>query len=49
MVLDAALLNTQHYNGTDQGYSGAIQGVELRSPLHFGVVAIVFRFANFLT
>ena len=25
---------------TDQGYSGAIQGKELRSPLHLGVVAI---------
>ena len=28
MVLDAALLNTEHYKVKDQGESGAIQGME---------------------
>ena len=28
MVLDASLLNTQHYKGMDQGGNGAIQGME---------------------
>ena len=37
MVFDAALLSTHHCK--DQGSSGAILGMKLRSPLHFGVVA----------
>ena len=39
MVLDATLLNTQHYKVRIKG-SGAIQGKELDPPLHLGVVAI---------
>ena len=39
MVLDASLLNTQHYKVRIKG-SGTIQGKELRPLLHLGVVAI---------
>ena len=39
MVLDATLLNTQHYKVRIKG-SGAIQGMKLWSPLYIGVVAI---------
>ena len=39
IVLDASWLNTQHYKVRIKG-SGAIQGKELRPPLHLGVVAI---------
>ena len=39
MVLDTSLLNTQHYKLRIKG-SGAIQGKELRPPLHLGVVVI---------
>ena len=38
-VLDAALLNTQHYKVRIKG-SRAIQGKKLPSPLNLGVVAI---------
>ena len=40
MVLDATLLNTQHYKVRIKGKSGAIQGKELRPPVHPGVVAL---------
>ena len=39
MVLDATLLNTQHYKIRIKG-SGAIKGIEWCSLLHLGVVAI---------
>ena len=39
IVLDAALLSTQHYKVQIKG-NGAIQGKEYCSPLHLGVVAI---------
>ena len=40
MVLNTFLLNAQHYKGTYQGYSGAIEGNELHLFLHLIVVAI---------
>ena len=40
MVLDTSLLNTQQYKVRIKGKIGAIQGKELRHPLHLGVVAI---------
>ena len=40
MVLDATLLNTQHYKVKIKGKSGAIQGKKLRPLLHLDVVAI---------
>ena len=40
MVLGASLLNTQRYKVRIKGKSGAIQGKELRPPLHLGVEAI---------
>ncbi len=40
MVCVASLLNTQHYMVRIQGKNGAIQGMELRPPLHLSVVAI---------
>ena len=40
MVLDAFLLNTQPYKVRIKGKVEAIQGKELRPPLHLGVVAI---------
>ena len=42
MVLDAALLNTQHYEVEIKG-KGAIQGNELRPPPQLGVVTIEKR------
>ncbi len=38
MVLDASLLNAQHYKGRIKGK--VEKGKELRPPLHLGVVAI---------
>ena len=40
MVLDAALLNTQHYKLRIKGKVEKIQRMESRLPLHLGVVAI---------
>ena len=40
MVLDPALLNIQHYRVRIKGKVELIQGMELRPPLHLGVVAI---------
>ena len=40
MVLDAALLNIQQYKVKDQGWSGVIQGMKQRPPLHLSIVAI---------
>ena len=40
MVLAAALLNTQYYKVRIKGKVGAIQEMEKRSLLHFGVVVI---------
>ena len=40
MVLDAALLNTQHSNVRIKGKSGTILGMESRSPLHLCEEAI---------
>ena len=40
MVLDTSLLNTQEYKVRIKGKNGTIQGKELCSPLHLGVVAI---------
>ena len=39
-VLDAALLNTQHYKVGIKGKVEQNQGIEKHPPLHFGVVAI---------
>ena len=38
MVLDAALINTQHYKARTR-VSGANQGIQKRPPLHLCVVA----------
>ena len=40
MVLDATLLNTQHYKVKIKGKVEQSRGKEQCSPLHFGVVAI---------
>ena len=40
MVLDAALLSTQHYKVRIKGKIWAILGMESRPPLHLDVVAI---------
>ena len=40
MVLDPALLNIKHYRVRIKGKVELIQGMELRPPLHLGVVAI---------
>ena len=40
MILDAALLNTQHYEVRIKDKSGAIKGTELHTLLHLVVVAI---------
>ena len=40
MVLDASLLNTQHYKVRFKGKVGVIQGKEKRPPLHIGVVVV---------
>ena len=40
IVLDAALLNTQHYKVRIKDKVEQIQGKEWRPPLHLGVVAI---------
>ena len=40
MVLDAALLNTQHYKVRIKGKLEQSWGLEWRPPLHLGVLAI---------
>ena len=40
MVLDASLLNTQHYKVRIKGKVEQSRGIELHPPLHLGVVAI---------
>ena len=40
MVLDTSLLNTQHYKVRTKGNVEQSGGMEKRSPLHLGVVAI---------